>query len=801
MQASLCEFFVLSVTFTTVLSLNSSSSGNSTVTQLEYDNSTESSVFANSSSNVTEEDDRRRLNAHTDVVSKFLQRMEDIERNVANCERGTDVTLDRGAVTYGPRMFRRQAMFAVHRANLLTRIWKNASIYSQLENNELFFYSAVVSVVENNPDVFAFGNCHGRKQFGNYTAFCPFAYRQSNGMILVKDLSVSYDYLTNQSEFFWEAGQKAEELLKTRKPTKVEFALRLNATEHQETYFDEYIMVNYEDGHWSPPYFDCGGGYIWMMTYTIPFLGMTDNGTYYFKGTSGIDIDLRDIDIDQCPVSENATEEEVDNVFAGSDKCHRETQTCKFVSGKGFRRGSYVCICKKGYYFPNETAEERLYNGSEMEEEFRKYMIRVDNNYKDLICLPCGDGCDECTNGQSCIFVYNWVLRNVLLAVDCMAIVGLAALFYFTLAYRNIKVVKAASPMLLRIILFGSLLLYCRVLAGYSELTTTKCILQKWFQVAGFATSYGALLLKTWRIAVVFKVQSALRVRITDADLIKRLCIIQIVFLGYLVARTAISPPTVITVQSMTGVKSIQCSNDWWDHAGTLVELLFLLWGVRLCYNVRKAPSEFNESRFISWAIYNETLLSVFSGIALFFLHDLANPDLMHVIDFAHTQLTTTVVLVLLFGSKIYMVYKGKGDVIDTKFKTTMTQISHHRSSVGDASWSRPPLGYPSSVAPAIKTDKMEKSDIQVELRRLYMQLEILRDKSMRLGNPHLKQELAAAAEASKALESVQVCKKTRQSMESLGLHEELQPLNGEANHLEGQSSYIDNNCNYDDHL
>ncbi|XP_033115375.1 probable G-protein coupled receptor CG31760 [Anneissia japonica] len=731
--------------------------------------------ITNSSNTVTSDDTDKRQNnnqVHIDVVSKFLQRMEDIERNVANCEKGTDVTLDRGAVTYGPKMFRRHAMVAVHRANLLTRIWKNSSIYSQLENNELFFYSLVVSVVENNPDIFAFGNCHDRSQFGNYTAFCPFAYRQSNGMILVKDLSVSYHYLTNQSEFFWEARQKAEELLKTRKPMKVEFAFRFNDTAHQETYLDEYIMVRYEDGHWSPPYFDCGGGYIWMMTYTIPFLGMAENGTYFFKGTSGIDIDLRDIDIDQCPVGENASDTEVDNVFAGSDKCHRKTQTCKFVPGRGFRRGSYVCICNKGFYFPNETAEERFYNGSDIEEEFRKYAWGLNNVYMQLNCLPCGQGCDECTNDQPCIFSYNWALRNTLLAVDCIAITGLFALFYFTIANRNLKVVKAASPMLLRIILFGSLLLYCRVLAGYSELTSTKCILQKWFQVVGFATSYGALLLKTWRIAVVFKVQSALRVRITDADLIKRLCVIQIVFIGYLVARTAISPPKVITVQSMSGVKSMQCSSDWWDHAGTLAELLFLLWGVRLCYNVRKAPSEFNESRFISWAIYNETLLSVFSGIAF--------------------ALAKTVICY------IYMVYKGKGDVIDTKFKTTMTQISHHRASVGDVSWSRLPRGYPSSVAPTSRTDNMEKSDIQVELRRLYMQLEILREKSMRLGNPHLKHELAAAAEASKALASVQTCKKNHQSLESLGLHEELQPLNGEVNCIEGQSSLLDNNCNYD---
>ncbi|KAK2175880.1 hypothetical protein NP493_697g00000 [Ridgeia piscesae] len=33
------------------------------------------------------------------------------------------------------------------------------------------------------------------------------------------------------------------------------------------------------------PYFDCKGGDIWMMTYTVPFFGYT-NGSYYFRKSS-----------------------------------------------------------------------------------------------------------------------------------------------------------------------------------------------------------------------------------------------------------------------------------------------------------------------------------------------------------------------------------------------------------------------------------------------------------------------------------------------------------------------------------
>lgn len=41
-----------------------------------------------------------------------------------------------------------------------------------------------------------------------------------------------------------------------------------------------------------------------------------------FRGTSGIDIDLRRVDIDQCPLPEG---EKNLNIFAASDKCKKAT--------------------------------------------------------------------------------------------------------------------------------------------------------------------------------------------------------------------------------------------------------------------------------------------------------------------------------------------------------------------------------------------------------------------------------------------------------------------------------------------
>ncbi|KAJ9584215.1 hypothetical protein L9F63_021440, partial [Diploptera punctata] len=50
-------------------------------------------------------------------------------------------------------------------------------------------------------------------------------------------------------------------------------AYTYNHTTQTERQPDYIQSVNYEDGKWSKPYYDCGGGNIWMLTYTGPFFG------------------------------------------------------------------------------------------------------------------------------------------------------------------------------------------------------------------------------------------------------------------------------------------------------------------------------------------------------------------------------------------------------------------------------------------------------------------------------------------------------------------------------------------------
>ena len=49
--------------------------------------------------------------------------------------------------------------------------------------------------------------------------------------------------------------------------------------------------------------------------------------------------------------------------------------------------------------------------------------------------------------------------------------------------------------------------------------------------------------------------------------------------------------------------------NGFWFITGDIV---VLIWGMWLCYKIRNAPAAYNESKYISWAIYNAMFVTSF---------------------------------------------------------------------------------------------------------------------------------------------------------------------------------------------
>lgn len=112
---------------------------------------------------------------------------------------------------------------------------------------------------------------------------------------------------------------------------------------------------------------------------------------------------------------------------------------------------------------------------------------------------------------------------------------------------------------------------------------------------------------------------------------------ILLVMLIYLGTWTVSAPPYAEVIADNHDLKFYQCSYNWWDHSlaigeyGNKVastdrllnnrqtisivtrtgEILFLAWGIKVCYNVRNAESLFNEARLISYAIYNIAAVNI----------------------------------------------------------------------------------------------------------------------------------------------------------------------------------------------
>ncbi|KAL2743110.1 putative G-protein coupled receptor CG31760 [Vespula maculifrons] len=178
----------------------------------------------------------------------------------------------------------------------------------------------------------------------------------------------------------------------------------------------------------------------------------------FLLGTSGIDIDLRRVDIDQCPLPPGSNQL---NIFAASDKCKKRTTKCVAIPGLGFRRGSYRCVCKRGFYYPDTKSTKRYYNGTVIEEEYEKLMMKISNVFASnrlphlatrhgeesqyavedsFECLPCAEGCESCVDGSPCVVSLNWLMRTAILILECCVIACLPAVALFTWKYGNVKI-------------------------------------------------------------------------------------------------------------------------------------------------------------------------------------------------------------------------------------------------------------------------------------------------------------------------------------------------------------------------
>ncbi|KAE8300597.1 putative G-protein coupled receptor 179 [Larimichthys crocea] len=477
------------------------------------------------------------------------------------------------------------------------------------------------------------------------------------------------------------------------------------------------------------PFLDCTDGHFtpgWMLTLSTSFYGLKPDLTPEFRGVIRVDVNIQDIDLDQCASG--------DGWFADTHQCNRTTMECIPIPGRGFRLGQYCCRCKEGYYNPEIAPQDLGVNadGGPANRSDGGSMC-----YPNMpICLPCWPGCKSCQDGTPCWVQEAWLLRASVLAVQGVFMFLIFVSMLVAYRHRRNRRIRASGLLLLETILFGSLLLYFPVFIMYFKPSTFRCILLRWVRMLGFSIVYGTVTLKMYRVLKVFLSRTAQRVPYMSSLHLLRILGVMLMTVSWFLCAWTVGVlqnrdrniPVFITTTTSEGQGFNLCYLDRWDYMMAVAELLFLCWGSSLWTAVRPVPSAFHEPRYMGIAIHNELLLSTMFHLFRFTFPSL-HPDWMLLLSFTHTHVTITVTLALLFIPKFLYVSKpGREEIAAEVYEdeVDLRRSGSYLNSSFHSVWSEP------SVDP---------DDFRDELKKLYAQLEVHKTKKMTANNPHLSKK------------------------------------------------------------
>ncbi|XP_027039187.1 probable G-protein coupled receptor CG31760 isoform X1 [Pocillopora damicornis] len=670
---------------------------------------------------------------HRDHLKEALRKVEKVRMAKNNsCQSNESVILDIG---FENARWKSEALLAVEVANLLTSLKrvKTADGFSMVENDTLL-YNIVRSNVRFSPSVFGSVICFEKNQYRDYERFCPYAFRDKtyNGSIHVKDIAVDHDYLTSPETIWWWE-PRSKNVNRTVIPNAEEiYSIRLNRTTAETPHTKTVPVVCYDmDGHWTRPYFDCFGGHIWMTTFLAPFF----NESNQFLGVVSIDVELSSIDINQCDAPDTLTKGNRGKKgtrdrtgklldFLGTHKCKPSTQ-CEPIANQGFKRGSYRCICRRGYYFPHPNSDTKYFNGSEIEEEYDKKVNKETNLYDDEFkCLPCSEGCDECSDDSPCMYKVNLISRVVLISINTLAAILAIVSGLVVYIFRESEVFEVSSPIFLQILLFGAISMYSSLGAAYVDPSSLSCTIEVWLYKCGFFLVYGILTLKAWRVSVSFRARSPRRVDVTDGMIAGRLALLCAAAVVFLIVWTLFMPPQ---VKHSTGdLRFKQCEYSVMNYVSLFGELILLVGAMFLCFRVRNAPSAYNETRFTSWAVYNAIFITCFDAVLRILTADNTNPDILFATEFMLIQMTASVAILLLFVPKFWFLRKMRGKEVNRRL-------------TADRQPSDSPQTPNGSCSTDVATLERENKDLKDEVRRLSSKVAFMHSRLMKDKNKHIK--------------------------------------------------------------
>ncbi|CAH8449201.1 unnamed protein product [Dicrocoelium dendriticum] len=486
------------------------------------------------------------------------------------------------------------------------------------------------------------------------------------------------------------------------------------------------------------------------------------------------ELDLRKFVLDQCKLNMHRC--------GANKKCEYRR-----YSDWAFAMDNYICVCTGSFYVDNEE------NGFPAPLMLAKLQTpTADYISPRFHCRPCPPGCGRCGSDSVCQVQLDFnLLRAISLGLQSFCITICLILGVALLRLRRTRVIKAANWVLMEILLIGAVLLYLIVVAMYFPASDLTCLLVPWLRELGFSIMYGVLIVKIYRVLSAFQSRKAHRVHVRNKDILKFLSIFIITTFTYMVAWTAVnldyisSAPWNRDPSSNTPVSIVQqgyisvsrtltdssvgaqnasgtvnqseivtsevskrtrmqlmrfdvCRAMSWDVVAELAEFTILAVSIHYCRLVRTAPSEYNETLYITIALIIELTVSGILNIVRHAIWYSVHPDYVFLLYFIRSHTTITVNLALIFGPKAWFLYRPPN---------TIANIARSRGQTAAPYSADPNLASTGKLNLALNGDldiadinlaDMNPEVIRRELKRLYTQIELYKTKAMRKDNPHI---------------------------------------------------------------
>ncbi|XP_028034203.1 probable G-protein coupled receptor 158 isoform X2 [Bombyx mandarina] len=367
-------------------------------------------------------------------------------------------------------------------------------------------------------------------------------------------------------------------------------------------------------------------------------------------------------------------------------RCDPVTTECEASRAlrDGERKLEYSCKCRPGHWSQYGGG---WVNGDSLER----------NNRNFLTCTPCGMG----SSATACLAD---VYRVGLLAANLAGMLLCVVIGLIIFRKRKCKAVAMGMWTVLEVVLFGALLMYASAASQYISVPKWRCIAGAWLRELGFVACYGSVVLRLWVLLAEFRTRKAHRWTPKDSEVLR---VVGAMVLGagcYLAAFTA----TAACEEDIGG-----CARAAWHHVTGAAEILLLLAGIRIAYAARNANVPFQERGLLSAALWAEAACGVWWRGVAWVANDAA-PERWPVAAVARAHLSSGAALACVLAPRLWHGYRA-------------------RSLAQEVSRRGPAEGFG-----AEGEEEPTSEEVRAELKRLYVQLEILRNKTIRRDNPHI---------------------------------------------------------------